>query len=110
MSLEGSRFTLVYLSYTIQKVKFFYYLALHGRVVDSRVQDAPCSYYPEGEVFLVACSTRPGVGSRERRMRHGLQDSAACALCNQEDETTDHLFVSCVYNHEVWHRVLLPAN
>lgn len=41
------------------KVKFFFWLALHGRL-----------------------------WTRERRKRHGLQLDAACALCNQLDETT----------------------
>lgn len=41
-----------------------------------------------------------------RRKRHGLQDSADCALCGQEDETVDHLLVSCVFARELWHRLL----
>jgi len=44
------------------KVKFFFWLALHGRI-----------------------------GTADRRRRHGLQADAACALCDQMDETTDHL-------------------
>lgn len=59
------------------KVKFFFWLALHGRL------------------WIV-----------ERRMRHGLQDEAACTLCDQADETTDHLLASCVYSCEVWFRLL----
>jgi hypothetical protein len=42
----------------------------------------------------------------ERRHRHGLQHSALCALCAQEDGTADHLVVGCVYAREVWFRLL----
>jgi hypothetical protein len=44
-----------------------------------------------------------------RRMRHGLQEFAACALCEQEDETVDHLLASCVYSRELWYRLLRPS-
>jgi hypothetical protein len=54
------------------KVKFFFWVALHGRL-----------------------------WTGERRMRHGLQQSASCVLCAQHDETTDHLLCSCVFAREV---------
>ena len=59
------------------KVKFFAWLALHGRIWTS-----------------------------DRRRRHGLQDDASCALCDQEDETADQLLLGCVFAREVWHRLL----
>lgn len=58
------------------KVKFFW-LALHGRL-----------------------------WMAERRMHHGLQDEAAGALCNQEDETTNHLLTACVFCRKVWFQLL----
>jgi hypothetical protein len=62
------------------KVKFFFWLALHRRL------------------WTADC-----------KRRHGLQDSAECALYGQEDETVDHLFASCVFAREVWFRVLHPS-
>lgn len=59
------------------KVKFFLWIALHGRV-----------------------------WTAERCRRHGLQQNTDCALCDQADESSDHLFCSCVFTREVWHRVL----
>jgi hypothetical protein len=59
------------------KVKFFFWLALHGRL-----------------------------WTTERRKRHGLQPGAVCVLCDQLDETTDHLLCSCVYTRKVWSRLL----
>jgi hypothetical protein len=62
------------------KVKFFFWLALHDRI-----------------------------WTADRRMRHDLQDSAACALCDQDDETVDHLLVGCAYARELWYRLLRPG-
>lgn len=59
------------------KVKFFFLLALHGRL-----------------------------WTADRHMRHSLQQSALCALCGQEPETTDHLLLNCVYSRKVWFRLL----
>jgi hypothetical protein len=63
------------------KVKFFFWLALHGRL-----------------------------WTAERRRRHGLQPCVTCALCDQLDETTDHLLCSCVFSREVWSCLLLAMN
>lgn len=60
------------------KAKFFFWTALHGRL-----------------------------WTADRRKRHSLQQSVACALCDQLDETTDHLLCACVLTREVWHRTLL---
>jgi hypothetical protein len=37
---------------------------------------------------------------------HGLPNSGPCILCAQEDETVDHLLLTCVYSREVWFKVL----
>lgn len=62
------------------KVKFFFWIALHGKL-----------------------------WTVERRHRHGLQHDAACCLCDQHDETSDHLLASCIFTREVWHRLLANA-
>ncbi|XP_066334381.1 uncharacterized protein [Miscanthus floridulus] len=55
------------------KVKFFYWLVMHGR-----------------------CWTAA------RRFRHGLQDSDTCIICDQGVETMDHILLGCVFSREVW--------
>ncbi|KAF8722498.1 hypothetical protein HU200_022325 [Digitaria exilis] len=55
------------------KCKFFLWLALHDR-----------------------CWTV------DRRRRHGLQDTDACALCHTEPETINHLLITCSFSREVW--------
>jgi hypothetical protein len=62
------------------KVKFFFWLALHGHL-----------------------------WTAERRKRHGLQQNDVCALCDQAVESTDHLLAACVFSREVWYRLLLLA-
>jgi hypothetical protein len=61
------------------KVKFFFWLAVHRRL-----------------------------WTAERRRRHGLQDEDDCALCGQDPETSDHLFVACVVARQVWTALLSP--
>lgn len=36
-----------------------------------------------------------------RRIRHGLQVTKECALCNQEDEIINHRLVHCSYSRQV---------
>jgi hypothetical protein len=78
MEMEGAM--LAWKAMIPPKMKFFFWLALHGRL-----------------------------WTAERRRRHGLQAEAACALCSQHDETIDHLLIACVFPREIWSRLLLRA-
>jgi len=77
-SLPGAKF--VWRAAVPPKVKFFFWLALHGRL-----------------------------WTADHRKRHGLQPEATCALCDQDGETTDHLLASCPFTREVWARLLASA-
>jgi hypothetical protein len=59
---------------------------------------------PKVKFFWLTLHRR--IWTADRRMRHSLQDSAACALGDQEDETVDHLLASCVFTRELWSRLL----
>ena len=61
------------------KCKFFFWLLLHDRL-----------------------------WTAARRKRRGLQDEDVCALCDQEQETAQHLTGECVFAREVWYMVLAP--
>ena len=40
----------------------------------------------------------------DRRVRHGLQDqTSACFLCDQEEDTVDHILLQCVFARQVWY-------
>jgi hypothetical protein len=41
-----------------------------------------------------------------RLARWGLEHPEKCPLCDQEDETVQHLLVSCVFAREVWAQIL----
>uniref|UniRef100_A0A453KVK7 Reverse transcriptase zinc-binding domain-containing protein n=1 Tax=Aegilops tauschii subsp. strangulata TaxID=200361 RepID=A0A453KVK7_AEGTS len=45
----------------------------------------------------------------ERLARHGLPHELACALCDQEDETMQHLLAGCSFSRQVWHDILAWA-
>jgi len=62
------------------QVKFFSWLALHRRL-----------------------------WTAERRKQHGLHEADDCALCNQGNETSDHLFLGCVVARELWFKSLHPV-
>jgi len=42
----------------------------------------------------------------DRLTRKGLPHPVACPLCDQSDETLDHLLVSCVFSRQVWFIIL----
>lgn len=56
--------------------------------------------------FLVWLLLHGRVWTSERLHRFGLNDNDSCALCAQESETVDHLFLTCVYNRETWFKAL----
>ena len=40
----------------------------------------------------------------DRRVRHGLQDVISpCYLCDQEEDTIEHILMQCVFARQVWH-------
>lgn len=40
----------------------------------------------------------------DRRLRHGLQDeSCPCFLCDEDEDTVDHLLMKCIYARQVWY-------
>lgn len=44
---------------------------------------------------------------RSRMASWGIQLDPTCCLCNQFEETRDHLFLQCEYTVQIWRRVLL---
>jgi hypothetical protein len=46
----------------------------------------------------------------DRLAKKGLPHPAACPLCDQVEETVDHLLVACVFSLQVWFSVLQQFN
>jgi len=42
----------------------------------------------------------------DRRRRYGLDARDNCFLCDQEQETVDHIAASCAFTRELWHLML----
>jgi hypothetical protein len=45
----------------------------------------------------------------DRLARRGLQHSECCPLCDQQQETINHLLVACVFSRQVWFELLWLA-
>ncbi|WVZ79919.1 LOW QUALITY PROTEIN: hypothetical protein U9M48_027442 [Paspalum notatum var. saurae] len=56
--------------------------------------------------FFAWLAAKDRCWTAERRRRQGLQDNDACALCDQESESIDHLLVQCSFARQVWFLVL----
>jgi len=67
----------IWKSWAPGKCKFFMWLAAHNR-----------------------CWTA------DRLARKGLPHPECCPLCDQADETIDHLLVSCVFTRQIWFKLL----
>lgn len=83
------------------------------------LQDASCRRHPiprpqthlenlgttQSQDFSLARLQVPTL-DRDRRRRHGLEGHQLCYLCDQGQETIDHILVSCPVTREVWFYVL----
>jgi hypothetical protein len=43
----------------------------------------------------------------ERLLKHGLPHHSVCPLCDQEQETIQHIMLNCIFSRETWTRILL---
>jgi hypothetical protein len=72
-SVYFSHYPKVWKTWALPKCRFFLWLAAHNR-----------------------CWTV------DRLAKRGLDHPPKCPLCDQEDETLDHLLASCVYSRDFW--------
>jgi hypothetical protein len=42
----------------------------------------------------------------DRLAKEGLPHPPNCLLCDQEEETLNHLLVSCIFSREVWFQIM----
>jgi hypothetical protein len=42
--------------------------------------------------------------------KRGMPHPVVCPLCDQEQETIQHLLTACVFAHQFWHGILAPFN
>ncbi|XP_009623361.1 uncharacterized protein [Nicotiana tomentosiformis] len=53
-------------------------------------------------IFTVFLAAHRSLLTKDRLRGWGYVEDATCSLCNNEEETTDHLFFSCPYSSRVW--------
>lgn len=60
--------------------------------------------------FFMWLAVKDRLWMAERRHRRGLQDHVACALCEQDTETSDNLFAQCSFTAQVWQAIVSLLN
>ena len=68
------------------------------------------SWAPAKCKFFLWLAIRNRCWTSDRLAKRGLPHPDKCPLCDQEDETIQHLLTSCVVARQVWFRVLAPMN
>ena len=68
------------------------------------------SWAPAKCKFFLWLAIRNRCWTSDRLAKRGLPHPDKCPLCDQEDETVQHLLTSCVVARQVWFRVLAPLN
>ncbi|XP_049406058.1 uncharacterized protein LOC125869643 [Solanum stenotomum] len=58
-------------------------------------------------VFIMWVQLHAKMLTKDRLRKWGLEINPTCVLCNQEDETWDHLFAQCEFTMHVWAKMLL---
>jgi len=68
------------------------------------------SWAPGKCKFFLWIAALNRIWTADRLARKGLSHPAACPLCDQAEETADHLLVACVFSRQVWFTVLQTYN
>ena len=57
--------------------------------------------------FFTWLAVKDRIWTADRRRHRGLTTDTTCRLCDQEDETADHLLCNCSFTRQVWYALLL---
>lgn len=60
--------------------------------------------------FFLWLAAQDKCWTADRLAKRGLNHPVQCPLCDQEDETVQHLLISCVFSRELWFRILSMVN
>jgi len=58
------------------------------------------------QIFFLWLDAHNRCWTADRLAKRGLDHPPKCQLCDQEDETLDHLLVSCVFSRMFWFQLL----
>jgi len=83
------------------------YRALHlGSTALHGAQLIWCCWAPLKVKFFLWLAFHRRLWTADRRLRHGLQADATCKLCDQADETSEHMLFQCSFSLQVWWEIL----
>jgi len=83
----------------------------YARFFEGAVKFEPCkrmwkSWAPPRCKFFLWLATLNRCWTDDRLARRGLDHPDKCHLCDQEEESAQHLLVSCVFARDIWFQVL----
>jgi len=64
------------------------------------------NWAPQRVKFFTWLALKQRLWTADRRRRHGLDAHDICWLCDQEQETADHLLVNCSFAKQIWWNML----
>ena len=62
----------------------------------------------ENIIFLFGSAIRNRCWIADQLARRGLSHPERCPLCDQEEETIQHLLTNCVFSRQIWFIILSP--
>jgi hypothetical protein len=68
------------------------------------------SWAPPKCKFFLWLAIRNKCWAADRLRRRGLQHPVVCVLCDQEQETVQHLLCTCSFARQFWHAILFPLS
>ncbi|KAK4726871.1 hypothetical protein R3W88_031788 [Solanum pinnatisectum] len=57
-------------------------------------------------VFALYVAIHRRLYTKDRLSKWGIIEDDVCALCKEEGETHQHLFFSCIFSKQIWHKML----
>jgi len=60
--------------------------------------------------FFLWLANKQRIWTADRLAKQGLPHQAACPLCDQEQETAQHLFLTCVFTQQCWSMISQHLN
>ena len=83
-------------------VRSAYAAKFWGRTVEPMAELTWKSHAPATCKFFAWLALRNRCWTSDRLARRGLPHQDACPLCDQEDETIDHVLLTCVFARSAW--------
>jgi hypothetical protein len=68
------------------------------------------SWAPSKCHFFLWLAAQKKCWTADRLARHGMSHLDKCPLCDQEEETIDHLLITCVFVRQFWFTILRQLN